>query len=248
MNRFDRSIDTVEWVHHLLDIGLIHFREKVLNSVLILQIVEHYEPLSWCSHKCGDKPLIELVDNLKVHIWSAQHVLVQQVERGVGDELVKVAVVILPDLTARGRELDLKQWIVIVANNHEVISSRHILFCNSKIRLSHNNLSNSNNNIFWGGSISTASHKTAAQSPAFAPFCPQNKRRQLNKILFYKRYYIKWIIKVGGLQFRPSYWVTIAKRILKIYNTPGLQRSKDWEPLRTFSKTHNCFLKDFKDI
>ena len=45
-----------------------------------------------CHH---NSPLIELVDDLEVAVVRADHVLVHEVEGGVGDELVQVTVVIL---------------------------------------------------------------------------------------------------------------------------------------------------------
>ena len=42
--------------------------------------------------------LIKLVDDLEVAVTSADHVLVDEVEGGVGYELVKVSVVVLPNV------------------------------------------------------------------------------------------------------------------------------------------------------
>ncbi len=71
-------------------------------------------------------PLVELVDHLEVHVGSAEHVLVHQVEGGVRDELAEVPVVVLPlDVLPRGRELHLKERVVPVADDHEVVVPRH---------------------------------------------------------------------------------------------------------------------------
>ncbi len=78
-----------------LDVGLVHFLEKVLDALLVLDVVEHQEPYSSGSDEGGDEPLVELVDNLEVHVLRGPLVLVNQVQRGVGNELVQVPVVVL---------------------------------------------------------------------------------------------------------------------------------------------------------
>ena len=46
MDRLYWSVDGAEWIHDLFDVGFVHFREKVLDSILVLDIVKHDEPLS----------------------------------------------------------------------------------------------------------------------------------------------------------------------------------------------------------
>ena len=48
----------------------------------------------------GDEPLVELVHRLQVHVVGLPHVLIHQVQGGVGDELVQVPVVVLPQRNA----------------------------------------------------------------------------------------------------------------------------------------------------
>ena len=126
MNRLYGSIDGTEWVHDLLDVRLVHLREKVLDPVLVFDVVKHDEPLSGGRHEGGDKPLVELVHNLKVHVGSSQHLLVHQVQRSVSNELIEVPVVILLDLPTGGGELYLEEGIVVVADYDEVVSPRHV--------------------------------------------------------------------------------------------------------------------------
>jgi len=52
----------------LLDVGFIHFGEKVLDTVLVLQVVQHDESLSRGGDKCRDKPFVEFVDYLQVPV------------------------------------------------------------------------------------------------------------------------------------------------------------------------------------
>ena len=125
MYRLDGGVDAIEGVHHLLDVGFVHLGEEAFNSVLVLKIMEHNKSLSGSSHKCRNKPLIELVHDLEVHVGGPEHVLIHQVEGSMGDELVEVPVVVLPHLPPGGGELYLEQRIVIMPNNHEVVSSRH---------------------------------------------------------------------------------------------------------------------------
>ena len=65
-SRFDGTVDGVERIHDLLDVGFVHLGEEVLDAVLVLQVVQHDEPLPGSSDKGRDKPLVELVNNLKV--------------------------------------------------------------------------------------------------------------------------------------------------------------------------------------
>ena len=65
-SRFYGTVDGIERIHDLLDVGFVHLGEEVLDAVLVLQVVQHYEPLSGGRDKGRDEPLIELVNNLKV--------------------------------------------------------------------------------------------------------------------------------------------------------------------------------------
>ena len=47
-----------------------------------------------CSDECRHKPLVELVDDLEVHVAGRPCLFVHQVERGMSDELVQMAVII----------------------------------------------------------------------------------------------------------------------------------------------------------
>ena len=126
MNRLYGSIDGTEWVHDLLDVRLVHLREKVLDPVLVFDVVKHDESLSGGRHEGGDKPLVELVHDLEVHVGSSQHLLVHQVQRSVSNELVEVPVVVLLDLPTGGGELYLEEGIVVVADYDEVVGPRHV--------------------------------------------------------------------------------------------------------------------------
>jgi len=126
-SRLDRGIDLVERVHNLLDVGLIHLCEKVLDSILILDIVKDEKALLAGGHKGGDVPLVELVHHLQVHVRGPEHVLVHEVEGGVGDELVEVTVVILPTAVSvpGPTEFQLEERVVPVAHDDKVVGSRH---------------------------------------------------------------------------------------------------------------------------
>ena len=63
-SRFYGTVDGIERVHDLLDVGFVHFREEVLDPVLVLQVVQHDEPLPRGRDKGRDEPLVELVNNL----------------------------------------------------------------------------------------------------------------------------------------------------------------------------------------
>ena len=63
-SRFYGAVDGVERVHDLLDVGLVHFGEEVLDAVFVLQVVQHDKPLSGGRDKGRDEPLVELVNNL----------------------------------------------------------------------------------------------------------------------------------------------------------------------------------------
>ena len=84
------------------------------------------EPLSRSSHKSRDVPLVELVHNLKVHVGSSQHLLVNQIQGSVGYELVEMSVIIFLDLPPGGGELYLEEWIIIVSNYDKIICPRHL--------------------------------------------------------------------------------------------------------------------------
>ena len=102
MERLYWSIDGAEWIHNLFDVSLVHLREKVFDPVLVLDVVKHDEPLPGGRHEGGDKPLIELVHDLEVHVGRPQHLLVHKVQGCVSDELVEMSVIIFLDLAARG--------------------------------------------------------------------------------------------------------------------------------------------------
>ena len=63
-SRFYGTVDRVERVHDLLDVGFVHFREEVLDPVLVLQVVQHDKPLPRGRDKGRDEPFVELVNNL----------------------------------------------------------------------------------------------------------------------------------------------------------------------------------------
>ena len=63
-SRFYGTVDGIERVHDLLDVGFVHFREEVLDPVLVLQVVQHDEPLPRGRDKGRDEPLVELVNSL----------------------------------------------------------------------------------------------------------------------------------------------------------------------------------------
>ena len=125
MNRLYGSVDGAEWIHDLLDICLVHLREKVLDPVLVFDVVKHDEPLPRGRHEGGNKPLIELVHDLEVHVGSSQHLLVYKVQSSVSNKLVEVPVIVLLDLPARGGKLYLEERIIVVATDDKVVSSRH---------------------------------------------------------------------------------------------------------------------------
>lgn len=57
----------------------VHLVEKILDAILIFIVMDHEEPDVGRSDERTDKPLIELVDNLEVHIGGLPSVLVDQV-------------------------------------------------------------------------------------------------------------------------------------------------------------------------
>ena len=65
-SRFNGTVDGIERIHDLLDVSFVHLGEEVLDAVLVLQVVQHDEPLSGGRDKGRDEPLVELVNNLKV--------------------------------------------------------------------------------------------------------------------------------------------------------------------------------------
>ena len=98
MDRLYWSVDGAEWIHDLFDIGLVHLGEEILDAVLVLDVVKHDEPLPGGRHEGGDKPLIELVHNLEVHVGGPQHLLVHKIQGCMSYELVEMSVIILLDL------------------------------------------------------------------------------------------------------------------------------------------------------
>ena len=65
-SRFYGAVDCIERVHDLLDVGFIHLGEEVLDAVLVLQVVQHDEPLPGGRDKGRNEPLVKLVNNLQI--------------------------------------------------------------------------------------------------------------------------------------------------------------------------------------
>ena len=64
-------------------------------------LIKHFHIELWqktkdtsSSDKCRDEPLVEAVHDFEVHVVGGPHLLVHQIQRSVGNELVQMSVVI----------------------------------------------------------------------------------------------------------------------------------------------------------
>lgn len=51
-------------------IGLVHFVEIVLDSFVVLDVMDHDESHLTGCYKRRNEPLIELINRFQVHVWS----------------------------------------------------------------------------------------------------------------------------------------------------------------------------------
>lgn len=109
----------------MLDVGLIHLHEEVLDAIIIFHIVKAYESYPPSRHKRRYVPLIEFVHQAEVHAGGGPHALVYKVQCSMSNELVEVAVVLLLGLLIGGHKLHLKHWVVLMPHNGKVVISRH---------------------------------------------------------------------------------------------------------------------------
>ena len=70
-------------------------------------------------------PLVKLVHDLEVHVGCPEHLLVDEVQGGMSDELVQMAVVVLSQVLAGRGELHFEKGVVQMAHDDKVIVPRH---------------------------------------------------------------------------------------------------------------------------
>jgi hypothetical protein len=80
---------------YYLDVHFEHFEEEALDPVLVLDVVEDDESDLGAGDEGRYEPIIKLVHNLQVHVVRLPNVLVNEVEGGVGNELIQITVVLL---------------------------------------------------------------------------------------------------------------------------------------------------------
>lgn len=61
-----RNEDVLNFLLYLNE-SFIHLHEKVLDALLIFDIMEHNKPHTACCDKCRYKPFIEFVNYFEVH-------------------------------------------------------------------------------------------------------------------------------------------------------------------------------------
>jgi len=124
--RLDWTVHFIKRIHHLFNISLIHFTEKVLDTIFILYIVKHKKSLSASGHKSRNKPLVEFIHHLQIHVGRPEHVFIYKIEGSVTNELIQMSVILLTTFTtAGGTEFNFIYRVVLVTHNNKVIVPRH---------------------------------------------------------------------------------------------------------------------------
>lgn len=76
-------------------IGLVHFVKKVLDPVLVLAVVHHDESDVSRRDERADEPLVKFIHDFQMHVRRFPRVLIHEIERRVGDELIQMRVIVL---------------------------------------------------------------------------------------------------------------------------------------------------------
>lgn len=77
----------------MFDERFVHFVEEILDAFVVSRVVHHNESCLASGYKGRHKPLIEFVDRLEIHVVRFPFVFVDQIEGGMGNELVQMAMV-----------------------------------------------------------------------------------------------------------------------------------------------------------
>lgn len=79
----------------MLDVSLVDVCKKILDALLVPDVVHHYEANEAGGDKSRYEPLIEFINRLEVHVVGFPFVLVDEIERGMRYKLVEVSMVLL---------------------------------------------------------------------------------------------------------------------------------------------------------
>ena len=76
-----------------LYVHFVKLIEKVFNPIFILDIVQNNKTDLWCCDECWDEPIIKFVYGLQVHIIRFPNMFIYQIQGGMGNKLVQVAMI-----------------------------------------------------------------------------------------------------------------------------------------------------------
>lgn len=119
--RPDGRVALIERVHRVLDEHLVHIVEEIADALIVAVVVHHHEARLAGGHEGGHEPLVELVNRLQVHVVGFPLVLVDQIEGGVRDKLVQMAVVLLLCAPSNGNNTNYNTTILYVFGKLEIL-------------------------------------------------------------------------------------------------------------------------------
>lgn len=77
----------------MFDERFVHFVKEILDALVVSIVMDHDESRLAGGHKSRHKPLIEFIDGFQIHVVRFPFVFVDQIEGGMGNELVQMTVV-----------------------------------------------------------------------------------------------------------------------------------------------------------